>query len=525
MIGETLGSYRVLAEIGSGGMGVVYQVEHMVLGRKAAVKVLRADMPGEYVERFFNEAKAAANLHHPGLVDVFDFGHHVDGRAFIVMEYLQGESLAERLEHDPRLPVPIACSIIRSVATALEVAHQQGIVHRDMKPGNIFLVPDSEAAIGVRTKVLDFGIAKLVREREPRGVNTQSGAVIGTPRYMSPEQCKNAKSVDGRSDVYSLGCILYEMLLGVAPFDYDNWAELVGAHIYEEPPRPREIDPSLPADVETLVCKMLEKDASNRFQSMKELAESVEVVLRAHGVAPTRLTPPSRINTPVGVRKLESGQDATVPATPSDLEALKNRPITADESKRAGHAPTLAAAASPRKIPWVAIGIAGAGVAALGIAAALVLGKSDAKESEEPTFVVVDQRGSTEEPVEHVRAPLPMVVPDAAAEVAATVTVDAGVKTIKKSPDADRAKKLQTEFSHQDGAITACFKQNPTTYEGQVSIRFEIDTTGHVTSAEVVPASVGTTSLGACLGGIAKRTPFGPQPSVTAFSASLVVKH
>src|SRR5512146_2728868 len=150
MVGQTLGSYRIVSEIGKGGMGVVYLAEHALLGRKAAVKLLRSDVAGEQVERFFNEAKAAATLHHPGLVEVFDFGHHTDGRGFIVMEFLAGESLAERLERDPRLPVPIACTITRHVANALAVAHNEGIIHRDLKPGSIFLLPDAESPAGVR---------------------------------------------------------------------------------------------------------------------------------------------------------------------------------------------------------------------------------------------------------------------------------------------------------------------------------------------------------------------------------------
>src|SRR5262245_26093532 len=315
MVGQTLGSYRIVSEIGSGGMGGVYLAEHALIGRKVAVKLLRADMPAEYVERFFTEAKAAATLHHPGLVDVFDFGHHPDGRAFIVMEYLPGESLAERLEREPRLPVPVACVITRGCANALHVAHEQGIIHRDLKPGNIFLIPDPDAPLGIRTKVLDFGIAKLVREREQRSVKTQSGAVIGTPRYMSPEQCKNARSVDGRSDIYALGCILYEMLLGVAPFDYDSWAELVGAHLYEVPPKPTEIDAKIPADIETLVCKMTEKAPADRFQSMQDLAQSLEVLLATYGGETVRLTPPTlRAVTPArGTKKFDSGEDPTIP--------------------------------------------------------------------------------------------------------------------------------------------------------------------------------------------------------------------
>jgi TonB family protein len=541
MIGETLGSYKVVSEIGTGGMGVVYLVEHKVLGRKAAVKLIRSDVPKEYVERFFTEAKAAATLHHPGLVDVFDFGHHTDGRAFIVMEYLQGESLAERLEHDPRLPVPIACSIARSVATSLEVAHNEGIVHRDLKPGNIYLVPDSDAPAGVRTKVLDFGIAKLVREREstrePRGANTQSGAVIGTPRYMSPEQCKNAKNVDGRSDVYSLGCILYEMLLGVAPFDYDSWAELVGAHIYEEPPRPTEIDPKIPADVETLVCKMLEKAPDERFQSMKELAESLEVLLRTHGVAPVRLTPPNRITPAKGTAQFS---DPTLPASSKELEAIKDRrpstggarastakPIT---GKRATD-PTINAVTgeqSTKKPPWAAIALAGGGLVALGGAAFIVLGKNEDKTREEPTYVVVDQRGSAGKPVETASDPEnPAIVVDAAVmETPPPATIDAAVKstntTTKKSPEAELVAGLTRTFSKQNAAITACFKQHPTSVEGQVAVRFQVDTSGKVTTAEVLPTSVGATPLGTCIAAIAKRTNFGPLPQSVAFKAPLV---
>jgi serine/threonine protein kinase len=516
MIGETLGSYKIMSEIGSGGMGVVYLAEHTVLGRKAALKLIRSDVPKEYVERFLNEAKAAASLDHQGLVDVFDFGHHADGRAFIVMEYLQGESLAERLEHDPRLPVPVACAIARTVALSLEVAHKQGIVHRDLKPGNIYLVPDAEAPTGVRTKVLDFGIAKLQRDRDGKGVNTQSGAVIGTPRYMSPEQCKNAKNVDGRSDIYSLGCILYEMLLGVAPFDYDSWAELVGAHIYEEPPKPTEIEPKLPADVETLVCKMLEKDPDDRFSSMQQLAESLEVLLREHGAAPVRLTPPGRMSTPPkGMRKVDNFADPTLPASSRELEAIKSRP----PSGRVGTDPTVNATtgekpADKKRVPIVPLAIAGVGVIALAIAGALVLNKSDEKTSDDQTYVVVDKRDETGSAVEKVVE----TRPDAAV---AEVTIDAGTKTVVKKPE-DLASQLTARFAQQNGAIRACAQKHPTTVEGQVSVRFQVDASGSVTSAEVQPAGFANTPLGTCIHGVAMRTKFGAQTKSLGFSAPIL---
>jgi eukaryotic-like serine/threonine-protein kinase len=516
MIGETLGTYRILSEIGKGGMGVVYMAEHTLLGRKAALKVLRSDLIGDHVERFFNEAKAAAKLHHPGLVDVFDFGHHDDGSAFIVMEYLQGESLAERLERDKRLPMPIACSIARSVALSLAVAHAQGIVHRDLKPANIFLVPDADAAAGVRTKVLDFGIAKLVGNGQTGGVNTASGAVIGTPRYMSPEQCKNSKSVDGRSDIYSLGCILYEMVLGVAPFEYTSWAELVGAHIYEEARQPTEIDPTVPNDVETVICTMMEKAPEKRFASMQSLAESLENVLRTHGAAPVRLTPPGRIATPAGgLRRLDSSQDATLPAASGERAAI----VT---DKRAGTEPTVSAAPTieKRRPPWVAIGLGVAGAGALAIAGALVLGKSKDSEATEPTYVVVNERGSAaEKPIEPAVATV-----DAAVEQT-TVMPDAGTGTPAKAPPADSITLLTRAFGKQRDAIAKCFDAHPTTYEGQLQVRLEVNKAGTVTGARVIPDSIGATPLGTCIVEVSKRATFGPQPKAIAFKVPVVTEN
>ena len=282
MIGETLGSYRIVGTLGRGGMGAVYEAEHVLIGRKAAVKVLLPELSRdpELVERFFNEARAAAVIQHPGLVEVFDFGHHADGSAYIVMELLVGEPLATRMKRDRKLAPATALAITRQVAGALQAAHDQGIVHRDLKPENLFLLADTDAPSGVRAKVLDFGIAKLVRDEERRSVKTRTGAVIGTPRYMAPEQCKSAANVDGRADIYALGCILYEMIIGVAPFDYDSWGELVAAHIHETPRRPREVDPAVPEAVEALIERALQKKPADRYQAMSELAQATEDLWR-----------------------------------------------------------------------------------------------------------------------------------------------------------------------------------------------------------------------------------------------------
>ena len=531
MVGQTLGSYRIVSEIGKGGMGVVYLAEHALLGRKAAVKLLRSDVAGEQVERFFNEAKAAATLHHPGLVEVFDFGHHTDGRGFIVMEFLVGESLAERLERDPRLPVPIACTIARHVANALAVAHNEGIIHRDLKPGNIFLVPDAESPAGVRTKVLDFGIAKLARNTDARSVKTHSGAVIGTPRYMSPEQCKNAREVDGRADIYSLGCILFEMLLGVAPFDYDSWAELVSAHLHETPPRPSELDPAIPADVETLVMKMLSKLPQDRHRSMEELSQSLEVILRTHASDwPVRSTPThgirkvTRENTDPtmpasGDRRIVTGQqpalgkDDTVDATPAPavLTAARAADVQKDASASRSAAP------APKKVPWLAIGLAGGGVVALAGAAVLVLAIKSKSQPREPEVVVVreEDRGSRGSAQEHSVPPPPVAV-DAGTAVQAPATPDAGVKTTK--PGAIDTAALTRTFSKQTTAITGCFHDHPNDAgDAELSVRFQIDASGKVRTAEVLPANVAGTPLGACLATVAKSTNFGPQAKALTF--------
>jgi serine/threonine-protein kinase len=495
MVGQTLGSYKLVSEIGKGGMGVVYLAEHTLLGRKAAVKLLRPDVPNDQVERFFNEAKSVATLHHPGLVDVLDFGTATDGRAFIVMEYLVGESLAERLDRDPRLPVPIAGTIARHVANALTVAHDEGIIHRDLKPANIFLVPDAESPAGVRAKVLDFGIAKLVRDRGQRSVHTHSGAVIGTPRYMSPEQCKNAREVDGRADIYSLGCILFEMLLGVAPYDYDNWAELVSAHMHEAVPKPSDLDPTIPKDVETLILKMLAKKAADRHQTMNEVAQCLEVILREHANDwPVRLTPVSGIRRPT-----PANLDPTL--LPSGEMPIVTQPATTP-------LPPASVRTEPKKrTPWLAIGLAAGGVLALAGAAVLVLAGTSKPETNDTAFIVVDER---ERPVEKHDVPVPVPVD---ASVVAEPAVDAGVKKPSNATDTGA---LTRTFGRQRDAVAACFRDHPDDAQ-ELSVRFSIDTSGKVLTADVLPANVATTALGKCVHDVAVATSFGAQPKAASF--------
>ena len=281
LIGQTLGNFKIVAQLGVGGMGVVYAAEHTLIGKKAAVKVLlpRFSQNADIVQRFFNEAKTAATLQHPGIIDVFDYGKLPTGEAYLVMDFLQGESLTERLKRDGVVPLAQLVGIARQVAAAVGAAHGKGIVHRDLKPDNVYLEPDAAMPFGIRVKVIDFGIAKLADEGSPDEVKTQAGELLGTPFYMSPEQCKGAGDVDHRSDIYALGCIVYQMATGTVPFDAKGTGALIAAHIYEEPPPPRTIDANLAPALEQVILRALAKDPGARQQTMDALIAELDATL------------------------------------------------------------------------------------------------------------------------------------------------------------------------------------------------------------------------------------------------------
>ncbi|WP_428264148.1 serine/threonine-protein kinase [Haliangium sp.] len=211
------------------------------------------------VGRFFNEAQAATRIEHPGIVEVFDFGHAPDGRAYLVMELLRGESLAQRLRRVGRIAPEPALRLLQQMASALAAAHHVGIVHRDLKPDNVFISPDPDIAGGERAKLLDFGIAKISETLMAGARQTRAGAIMGTPAYMAPEQCLGAGGVDHRADLYALGCIAFEMLCGRPPFAEQGLGELLQAHMSKEPPRLTSIDPSLPPGLEAHVARLLRK--------------------------------------------------------------------------------------------------------------------------------------------------------------------------------------------------------------------------------------------------------------------------
>ena len=387
VIGQTLGSYTIQRELGRGGMGAVFVGTHALLGRQAAVKVLLPELSRHHdiVQRFFNEARAATAVKHPGIVEIYDFGYSHDGSAFIVMEFLEGEALTSRLRRFGRVAPAFALAIGRQVAGALGAAHRAGIVHRDLKPDNVFLVPDAEIALGERIKLLDFGIAKLAGDGGGGGpaagmARTSTGAIMGTPYYMSPEQCRGAGQVDHRSDLYSLGCMLYEMIGGRVPFVGEGAGDIIAAHLMTPVPPLRELAPDVPPQVEAMIARLLAKRPDDRPASADHAAQELAQVAATLGSAASPSAGPfaatAAAPTPAAFTAVAPAPTGPSPApttpTPSPTAAAPGAPTTLGGAAHARDATTPPQAARPRRAAlW--LGLAAAGAAAAAIVAVVAL--------------------------------------------------------------------------------------------------------------------------------------------------------
>ena len=347
VIGRSIGNYKIVRVLGEGGMGTVYLAEHPMIGKRVAVKMLRPDLgsdPG-LVSRFFQEAKAVNEIRHPNIVDISDFGHTEDGIVYFVMELMEGQSLRDRLTASGPMPIEEAVACARQVIDALAAAHRVGIIHRDLKPDNIFLVPDPQVPGGFRSKLFDFGVAKLVGDNQAQvGHKTIDGAVVGTPFYMSPEQAL-CHEVGAAADIYAMGVVMYETLTGTVPFHSEQLVILLNAILKQAAPPPSRIRTETPPWLDRLVLRCLEKDAEARPRSMEEVsailtAGSAELAGNDSALGATMMAPAS--SSSAGM------PHATGPRTAIPRTTVPRQQTVGAEAAPAAAASGLGATAVPR---------------------------------------------------------------------------------------------------------------------------------------------------------------------------------
>jgi hypothetical protein len=344
-------------------MGAVWLAEHPEIGRQVAIKVLRPEMirDQQLLTRFLNEARAANAIRHPNIIEILDSGSTPEGVPYLVMELLEGESLSSRVRRMGQVPLRDALEFTYQAASALAAAHAKGIIHRDLKPDNLFVIKDAHDPGRERIKVLDFGIAKLQTSVPGQEMRTRTGTLMGTPVYMSPEQCRGTRAVDQRSDIYALGIIMFEMLAGRPPFYSEGFGDLVNMHLNVPPPPVRVFNSSVPEPIERMIARALGKTPEERQQSAAEL--QAEIRAAAGGSLIIRGSSSPDLNTDtMQAPSPSSSFRAELPApgrTTLQTGAGERHPISTIEVRRGGG-------------PWKALlAIGGAAVVAVAVLAAM----------------------------------------------------------------------------------------------------------------------------------------------------------
>lgn len=432
LIGQTLaGKYRIDKLIKTGGMGSVYRGKHVLMDKTVAIKVLRPSLAVDdsVVARFSREAKAASKISHPHAVSVTDFGEAENGVVFLVMEYLDGRTLKEVIQSVGALPLDQAVEIIRQVAGALDVAHSQGVVHRDLKSDNIMLVSHNGDHWA---KVLDFGIAKIMQPEGKRDMDiTEANLVVGTPQYMSPEQCSQTGPLDPRSDIYSLGIIVYEMLVGKVPFTGESPTVIMMKQVQDAPPSILSARPELPEEADAIVQRALAKQPLERYQTAGELAAALTSLVSTTGEA-------ARVSGPIRVADTVANTPVSRVADDDDEETMV-RPRPQPPVMREATAPPMVVPPEPSRFnPWrVMVPAVVALVAVFAIVFVLTRGAGQTDQlqgqpltpdpNSTPVLESGTPTGQTESDIRAVSVPTPTPTPaPAATQVPAAVIGDFG---------------------------------------------------------------------------------------------------
>ena len=432
---DKIGRYQILERVGRGGMGVLYRAFDPNLDREVAVKVMLADFSEDTEQmrpRFYREAKSAAKLQHRNIVTVFEFAEE-NNQPHIVMEFLRGSPLSARMEEKPPLTLDDKLDVVTQLCSGLGYAHKEGIVHRDVKPANVFILQDGTV------KLLDFGIAKLASS-----TLTRQGDVVGSAPYMSPEQIAGAQDLDGRSDVWSTGVLLYELLTGRKPFDGDGLTTVIAGILREKPPSVEQFVPGLPQQLLDCVAKALEKDRDRRYQTAEELGRELQLIRRTH-----------QLNAPPPM-------DATRFASTNVLKALHD-----DRQKEHG-APANQTLQQPPVAPPPPAGsktwmiAAGLAVAMIGVAGGYMMTRPDVQPA---ANTIQTTPVNTPQPVQ----PGPIVPPSNAGN-AANTDVKPAEKLAAAAPAANEKPPVKTPAKKVDSAPVAAAPAPPRRAAVPVSI-------------------------------------------------------
>lgn len=532
------GRYRLERQIGEGGMASVWLATDQTLDREVAIKFVHA-RDERYremlVKSFLREAKLAASVQHGNVVQILDFGTHDADVPFMVMERLVGESLADRFDRGDWLRLDEIVHVGTRCLQGLVAVHDAGIVHRDLKPGNIFLVKDRQ---GMFPKLLDFGISKSL---EPDGgrvsaVTTRDGTVVGTPDYMSPEQARGVREIDRRTDIYSMGVILYEAVTGKVPFHSENTGDLLMLVIQGQAPDVVQLVPAVGHEISDVIAKAMYREREQRYRDAAEMHDAlVEAARRSTGVIERyAMTYPPRL-----LRRTGSTGPRAVPT--ADIGIVVGASLVP----------------APRR-PWMPVAMGG--VAAFVLAGAVALASRDRGAPSPPRFIVVQGTG---EAVAAGAAPLPgppaaVAVSDLAAPDPATAVAVAAPATERRAdldldtppspamvaaappkPSAKRgpprssaptlspAAALARAFGQQKAGVVKCFEGRAAEAEAaatSLSVRVTLDSVGAVREAQVFPESIAGTALGSCIAVSVRSMRFAAQPGPISFRVPLTAR-